>query len=196
MFALPLESRISYLIRTNLARIWPSFTNSCCPFRGKPLLIITHFCDAHCISQTVQARTYPVVFFRLLGDCPHASHPMSLRADATSAEQYPPCLSAQQPHPPPRAASPSPSPRRSPTRLPPLPPRLPPRAASLPAFPRRLPVSLPVPPASPCLSLVRPLCSSLPWPVHLPASQPPCPPSSAAAPAESRCSPPVHLPAQ
>ena len=45
MFALPWESRISFLIRTNLARVWPSFINSYCPFRNKPLLIITHFCE-------------------------------------------------------------------------------------------------------------------------------------------------------
>ena len=100
MFALPWESRIvSYLIRTNLACVWPSFINSYCPFRSKPLLIITDFCDAGCISQVgagqithfcdgdcimhitncagqdimIHAHVLSTIFAEL-GDCPHASH--------------------------------------------------------------------------------------------------------------------------
>lgn len=149
MFALPLESRISYLIRTNLARVWPSFVNSYssfyCRFRSKPLLIITHVCDADCISQTVQARAYLVVFFRLLS--PNLvivrMHPTPCRSAQTQRplSSIPRCLS--QPRPPPPAAFPSPSPSCSPGRLPAPPLRLPPRAAASPAF---LPVPQPRPP--------------------------------------------------
>ena len=53
----------------SMAQLHKVDINSDCPFRsGKPLLIITHCCDADCISQTVQAGTYLAVprFVRLL----------------------------------------------------------------------------------------------------------------------------------
>jgi hypothetical protein len=93
---------------------------------------------------------------------------MSLRADATSTEQYPPL---------PLAAPPA-SPRRLPVSLPELQPRPPPRAAFPSPSPRRSPACLPsraaAPPASPCRSLARPpRCSPL---VRLSVPQPRPPP--------------------
>ena len=209
MFALPLESRISYLIRTNLAQVWPSFINSDCPFRsGKPLLIITHSCDADCISQTVQAGTYLAVprFVRLLSPnkvivrmhptpSPHRSPPVHRSApqpcppSPAALPAAPRCsplvrLPAPQPRSPPRAAAPlSTAPHRSPARLPQPPPRLPPRAAAPPASPRRLPASLQR--RSPArLHMPQPRLPGCSPPVHLP-TPPTRPPSPAASPPPS-----------